>query len=62
MSCCFIIFAHNDLQTNEDVQDLIDNISHFHKDCDFIVNHPTLTHPKVRVRHRLGSVDNSMFI
>jgi hypothetical protein len=62
MRCCFIIFAHNDLQTNEDVEDLINNISFFHNDCDFIVNHPTLTHPKVRVRHRLGPVDHSSFI
>jgi hypothetical protein len=59
---CFVIFAHNDLQTNEDVQDLIDNIKFFHPDSDFIVNHPTLDHPKVSVRHRLGPLDRSSFI
>ena len=60
--CCFIIFAHNNLHTNEDVQDMIDNISYFHKNCDFYVNHPTLTHPKVKIKHRLGALNNSNFI
>lgn len=62
MSCCFVIFAHNDLQTNEDVQDMIDNISFYHSDCDFIINHPYLTHPKVEIKHRLGPLDKSSFI
>jgi hypothetical protein len=62
MRCCFIIFAHNNLQSNEDVQDLIENISFFHKDCDFVVNHPSLAHPKVRVKHKLGPPDLSCFI
>jgi hypothetical protein len=62
MRCCFIIFAHNDLQTSEDIDDLINNISFFHKNSDFIVNHPTLNHPKIRTRHKLGPVDHSSFI
>ena len=62
MTCCFIIFAHNYEQNNEDVQDMIDNINFYHKNCDIVVNHPTLTHSKVSVRHRLGPVDHSTFM
>jgi hypothetical protein len=59
---CFIIFAHSTVQDVEDLQDMIDNIKHFHKDCDFIVNHPTIEHPKVRVRHMPGELNHSNFI
>lgn len=60
--CCFIIFAHNDVHTNEDVEDMIDNINYFHKNCDIIVNHPNLTHPNVKIKHRLGALNHSKFI
>lgn len=60
--CCFIIFAHSTDHTVEDLQDMIDNIQYFHKDCDFIVNHPTIDHPKVTVRHMPGVLDQSSFI
>ncbi len=60
--CAFVIFAHNGVHTNEDVQDMIDNISHFHNNCDFLVNHPTLTHPNIRLRHSVGPLNNSNFI
>jgi len=60
--CAFIIFAHNNVQTNEDVDDMIANICYFHDNCEIIVNHPTLTHPKVRIRHRLGPLNQSNFI
>ncbi len=60
--CCFIIFAHNDVHTNEDVQDMIDNINYFHKNCTIIVNHPTLTHPSVKLKHKLGQLNHSKFI
>ena len=59
---CFIIFAHSLDHTREDLQDMIENIQYFHKDCDFIVNHPTIEHPKIRVRHMPGVLDQSNFI
>ena len=59
---CFIIFAHSLDHTREDLQDMIENIQYFHKDCDFIVNHPTIEHPKIRVRHIPGVLDQSNFI
>lgn len=59
---CFIIFAHCDLQNKEDVDDIIDNISHFNKNCDFLINHPTIQHNKIFTRHRLGPLNSSSFI
>jgi hypothetical protein len=53
---CFLIFPHCKFQTVEDLNDMIDNIKHYHKDCDFIVNHPTIIHPKVRTRHNIGII------
>lgn len=58
----FIIFAHSIVHTAEDVDDMISNISHFHDNCDFIVNHPTLDHPKVKLRHMPGPLNYSNFI
>ena len=60
--CCFIIFAHSIVQNVDDLNDMIDNISYFHDNCDFIVNHPTIVHPKVRTRHTPGVLDHSSFI
>jgi len=59
---CFVIFAHCDAQSPSDIDDMIDNISRFHKDCDFIVNHPTMDHPKIFTRHRFGILNKSSFI
>lgn len=60
--CCFIIFAHSSAHDIDDLNDLIENIQYFHDDCDFIVNHPTIEHPKVRVRHMPGVLNHSDFI
>jgi hypothetical protein len=58
----FIIFAHSFAQSNEDIDDMINNISHFHDNCEFFVNHPTLNHPKIRTRHTPGVLNHSNFI
>ena len=58
----FIIFAHSTIHTNEDVDDMIANISYFHNNCDFMINHPSLDHPKIRMRHMPGVLNNSNFI
>jgi hypothetical protein len=60
--CCFIIFAHSDAQNVDDVNDMIDNINHFHKNADFIVLHPTMKHPKTRLNVPLGLLNQSSFI
>lgn len=59
---CFIIFAHSTVQDVDDLNDMIENINYFHKNCDFIVNHPTIEHPKVKVRHMPGVLNQSDFI
>jgi hypothetical protein len=60
---CYIIFAHCNTQNNEDLQDIIDNIKYFSEDeSDFIVNHPTINHSKIRTRHQLGPLNYSSFI
>ena len=59
---CFIIFAHSFVQTNDDIDDMIQNISYFHDNCDFFINHPTLNHPKIKTRHMPGLLDHSNFI
>jgi len=59
---CFIIFAHSLLHSVGDIDDIINNISYFHNNCDFMVNHPTLNHPKIRTRHMPGILDQSNFI
>ena len=59
---CFIIFAHSLLHSVGDIDDIINNISYFHDNCDFMVNHPTLNHPKIRTRHMPGILDRSNFI
>lgn len=56
---CFIILAHCNQQNVEDVQDIIDNIKYFSGDCDFIINHPTIVHPKIRTRHSIGLPNKS---
>ena len=58
----FVIFAHSLSHTNEDVDDMINNISYFHDNCDFFVNHPTMVHPKIRMRHMPGALNHSNFI
>lgn len=58
----FIIFAHSLKQTKEDVDDMINNISYFHDNCDFFINHPTLSHHKIRMRHSPGQLNASNFI
>jgi hypothetical protein len=60
--CAFVIFAHNNIQTNDDIDDMIKNINYFHDNCDFYINHPTLNHDKVKIRHRLGPLNYSSFI
>lgn len=60
--CCFIIFAHSLEQDIDDLNDMIENIQYFHDDCDFIVNHPNIEHPKIRVRHMPGVLNHSNFI
>lgn len=59
---CFIIFSHSVSHNIEDIDDIISNISYFNDNCDFIVNHPTVNHPKVRFRHNPGPLNNSNFI
>jgi hypothetical protein len=58
----FIIFAHSTAQTIEDIDDMISNISYFHDNCDFMVNHPTLNHSKIKMRHMPGQLNHSNFI
>lgn len=58
----FIIFAHSTVHTIDDVNDMINNISYFHDNCDFMVNHPTLNHPKIRMKHMPGALNHSNFI
>jgi hypothetical protein len=58
----FIIFAHSLSQTVEDVNDIIENISYFHNNCDFFINHPNMVHPKIRMRHMPGILNHSTFI
>jgi len=58
----FIIFAHSTVHSKEDVDDMIENISYFHDNCDFMINHPTLNHPKIRMRHTPGVLNHSNFI
>lgn len=62
LKTAFIIFAHCNLQTKEDIDDLIDNIKRFHKNCDFLVNHPTIEHEKIFTSHNLGELNNSSFL
>lgn len=58
----FIIFAHSTIHTNKDVDDMINNISYFHDNCDFMINHPTLNHQKIRMQHMPGPLNHSNFI
>lgn len=58
----FVIFAHSTVHTAEDIDDMIANISYFHNNCDFMINHPTLSHPKIRMKHMPGPLNNSNFI
>lgn len=58
----FVIFAHSSIHSNEDVEDMINNISYFHDNCDFFVNHPNIIHPKIRIRHMPGTLNHSNFI
>ncbi len=60
--CAFIIFAHNEEHTNEDVDDIINNIKYFHDNCEIFVNHPTLSHANIKTRHALGVLNKSKFI
>lgn len=59
---CFYIFAHSTQHTNDDVNDMIENIQFFHKNCDFMINHPSLNHLKIRTRHMPGILNQSNFI
>ena len=59
---CFIIFGHSTGQTIEDIDDMIKNISYFHDNCDFFVNHPTIEHPNIKTRHMPGVLNHSSFI
>jgi hypothetical protein len=59
---CYIIFAHSLIQTENDLDDMIKNIKFFNKDCDFVINHPNMIHPKIRTRHMPGELDRSNFI
>lgn len=58
----FIIFTHSTVQTLLDVEDMIDNIRHFHNNCEFFINHPTIDHPNIKARHLLGDLNRSNFI
>ena len=58
----FIIFAHSLSQTVEDVDDMIQNIMYFHDNCDFFINHPNMDHPKIRMRHTPGLLNNSNYV
>ena len=51
--CCFIIFAHSNLHDIDDINDIIDNINHFHKNADFMILHPTMNHEKIRLNSPL---------
>jgi hypothetical protein len=60
--CCFIIFAHSNLHDIDDINDIIDNINHFHKNADFMILHPTMNHEKIRLNSPLGALNQSSFI
>jgi hypothetical protein len=60
--CCFIIFAHSVYHDIHDLNDIISNINYFHDNCDFIVNHPNIQHPKIRTRFIPGELNKSNFI
>lgn len=62
MKTYFIIFAHCNQQTLEDIDDMIDNISRFSINYDFGINHPRINHCKVITKHNVGPVDSSNFI
>lgn len=59
---CFIILAHSTIHDKSDVDDLINNISFFCENPDFMVIHPTIEHDKIRVRHMPGQLNQSTFI
>lgn len=60
--CAFIIFGHSNIHTVGDINDMIKNISYFHSNCDFMINHPNIEHPKIRMRHSVGQLNHSNFI
>ena len=60
--CCFVIFGHSTDHTVDDLEDMMSNINHFHDDCDFFINHPTIKHEKVRTDHMPGPLNHSSFI
>jgi len=62
MKTGFIIFAHCNGHTKEDVDDIIENISVFHPECEFFINHPTISHEKIFTTHNLGPLNKSSFI
>ncbi len=55
-------FSHCVQQSKDDLEDMISNISYFHDNCDFWVNHPTIKHDKIKSRHNVGPTDMSSFI
>ena len=59
---CFIIFAHSGVHDAHDVDDMIDNITYFHGNSDFMVLHPTMSHPKIKLNEPVGRLNHSSFI
>jgi hypothetical protein len=58
----FIIFAHSTVHTTDDLDDMIRNIEYFHDNPEFMVIHPNMEHPKIRVKHMPGQLNASSFI
>jgi len=59
---CFIIFAHSSVHDVNDVDDMIENITYFHGDSDFMVLHPSMKHPKIKLNEPVGQLNHSSFI
>ena len=58
----YLIFGDSRNQDNDDLEDLCQNIKKFDEDCDIIINHPTATHPLVKLNHTVHPVNTSTFI
>lgn len=58
----YLIFGDARNQNYDDLEDLCQNIHHFDKHCDIIINHPSVNHPNVKLRHIVQPVNVSPFI
>jgi hypothetical protein len=58
----YLIFGDARNQNYDDLEDLYQNIKHFDKNCEIIINHPSVEHPNVKIRHVVQPVNVSPFI